>query len=518
MRRLDDVQVAIVGSGPIGLTLANLLGQAGISVALIERNAGTVTEPRAVSIDDESLRTLQAAGLIETVMASIVPGYGSHYLSPSGRCFARVEPTGTPYGYPRRNAFRQPVLEAQLRAGLDRFSHVRQLYATTLEGFSQTGAGVSLALRDAGGAALGLEAVYLVGCDGASSTVRGLLGATLGGTTFDERWLILDLENNDNTTRHTEVFCNPRRPCITLPGPDRTRRYEFKLLAGETDAQMLNDHVVADLLSTHGASPGHTLRRKVVYRFHARVADRWRQGRVFLAGDAAHLTPPFAGQGMNSGLRDATNLAWKLAFCLQPQTPAGLAEALLASYQQEREDHIWQMIRLALRMGRVMAPRSALDGALIRLLFDALRIWPPARDYVSQMRYKPKPGFNQGWLVADGRGRASLVGRMLPQPRVVTPRGDMLLDSWIGPGFALLARGRGAASRLAELRHPLWAQLGAVRVALDDGPSAQTRDAGFKAAMAPYLEGVLLVRPDRYVAACITLGDEDRIVAALTSG
>ncbi len=304
---------------------------------------------------------------------------------------------------------------------------------------------------------------YLVGCDGASSRVREQQGVHLEGTTFDERWLIVDLENNENTVKHTEVFCDKRRPCITLPGPDRTRRFEFKLVDGEKDEDLLAPAMVERLLRTHGADPKATLRRKVVYRFHARVAPRWSFGRVYLVGDAAHLTPPFAGQGMNSGIRDAHNLAWKLAAVPGGQTGPGL----LDSYEQERKDHIWQMIHLALRMGQVMSPSSWLRGFLTQAGFLALNVWPPARDYVAQMKYKPPPRFNEGFLVPDGKGRKSLVGRLLPQPPVRTTAGqDVLLDEALGSRFVLLLRSAQPAEDFARLRQPVWDKLGAARVAL----------------------------------------------------
>jgi 3-(3-hydroxy-phenyl)propionate hydroxylase len=350
--------VIIIGSGPIGLTLANLFGVYGVQTALIERNVTTVLEPRAVSIDDESLRTMQNAGIVEEVLTQVVAGYGSVYYGPDRVAFAKVEPTGRPYGYPRRNAFRQPILEQQLRCALNRFAHVHPYYGCTMAAFADDGARVTVSVTRPDGAVMTLTCDYLVGCDGAASGVRAALGVALSGTTFDERWLILDLENNHNATKHTEVYCDPKRPCITLPGPDNTRRYEFKLLNGETDADLLGSDMVARLLATHGADPAATLRRKVVYRFHARSAPAWRIGRVFLAGDAAHLTPPFAGQGMNSGLRDAQNLAWKLAAVLGGRLGPGLLE----SYQTERKDHLWQMILLALRMGRVMAVFQGHEG------------------------------------------------------------------------------------------------------------------------------------------------------------
>jgi 3-(3-hydroxy-phenyl)propionate hydroxylase len=498
------------------LTLANLLGLAGIDVVLIERNLATVKEPRAVSIDDESLRTMQAAGLIDEVLSEIVAGYGSHYFSPRGIRFAVVEPTGTPYGYPRRNAFRQVVLERQLRDGLARFPHVTTRFGWRCERFAQTADGVSLDIADPSGAAATLHCDYLVGCDGASSTIRDGLGIMLGGTTFSERWLIVDLENYTNKVRHTDVYCDGRRPCITLPGPNRTRRFEFKLHAHERDEDILAPASIAQLLASHDADPNATIIRKVVYRFHARVAPRWSAGRVFLAGDAAHLTPPFAGQGMNSGVRDAHNLAWKLAAVLRGVTGPGL----LDSYERERSGHVWQMIELAMRMGSIMSPTSYVKGFLTQTALLALKVWPPARDYVVQMKYKPKPRFSEGFMVPDGKSvRETLVGRLIPQPRVDVGAGEpVLLDQLLGNRFALLVRTSDPAAAFARLAHPIWQRLGAVRVGLVppgtplpsiDGVSIAAELAGSASAFAGYEDCALLLRPDHYVAAVIPLATPD---------
>jgi len=514
--------VVVIGSGPIGLTLANLLGTMGVGCLMVERNLTTVQEPRAVSIDDESLRTMQAAGVVDDVLRFVVPGYGSHYYSPGRICFAKVEPTGRPYGYPRRNAFRQPILEGQLKAALARFPRVEALYGWRMQEYGQDADRVTLSLAGPAGEAVTMTCDYLVGCDGAASRVREQQGVALEGTTFDERWLIIDLENNENTVKHTEVFCDRRRPCITLPGPDRTRRFEFKLLPGVADADLLDPAMVERLLRSHGADPAATIRRKVVYRFHARVAPRWSFGRVFLAGDAAHLTPPFAGQGMNSGIRDAHNLAWKLAAVLRGEAGAGL----LATYEQERCDHIWQMIGLALRMGRVMSPPSRLQGALTQAGFLALNVWPPARDYVAQMKYKPPPRFNEGFLVPDGRGRGSLVGRLLPQPMVRTADGrDVLLDEVLGNRFVLLVRSAAPAEAAARLRQPVWNRLDAVRVvlvpvgapilAVEGVTTAGETDGALDAALAGYTHCTLLLRPDHYVAAAIPLDSADTAARAV---
>ena len=514
--------VVVVGSGPIGLTLLNLLGTLGVPSLVVEKNLTTVQEPRAVSIDDESLRTMQAAGVVDEVIKFVVAGYGSHYYSPKRIRFAKVEPMGQPYGYPRRNAFRQPILEKQLKDALARFDHEDALYGWRLDHYEQDSERVTLHLTGPAGQPRQVTCDYLVGCDGAASRVREQQGVQLAGTTFDERWLILDLENNENTTKHTEVFCNKRRPCITLPGPERTRRFEFKLVEDETDEDLLDPAMVQRLLRTHGADPNATLRRKVVYRFHARVAPRWAFNRGFLAGDAAHLTPPFAGQGMNSGIRDAHNLAWKLAAVLGGRAGPGL----LDTYEQERKDHIWQMIHLALRMGRVMSPSSWLNGFLTQTGFLALNVWPPARDYVAQMKYKPPPRFNAGFLIPDGKGRRTLVGRLLPQPMVRRANGqEALLDEVLGNRFALLLRTVRPAESFARLRQPVWDALGVARVALvPAGTPAKATDGvevvteatdALDTALAFYPDHALLLRPDHYVAAAIPLGDADRASRAV---
>lgn len=502
--------VVIVGAGPTGLTLANLLGRHGTHFLLVERNASTVQEPRAVSIDDESLRTIQAAGLIEIVLRDVVAGYGSIYYTAQRIRFAKVQPTGTPYGYARRNAFRQPRLEAQLCAALGHVTGATVLFGWRLQSFRQTTSHVELRLVHADGGTKDVSCDYLVGCDGANSAVRATLGVELDGMTYSMRWLILDLENNENRTKHTEVFCSRRRPCITLPGPDGTRRYEFELFPNETDAEMLAPERVNALLRSHGADPRAVIRRKAVYRFHARVAQRWLVRRVLLAGDAAHLTPPFAGQGMNSGIRDAHNLAWKLAAVAARTAGAGL----LQTYEQERYPHVRQMIDLALRMGRVMSPPNRCSALLTQTGFLLLNLWPPGRDYMTQMKYKPSPRFSSGFMVPDGRSiRRTLVGRLLQQPKVVTVGGRLeLLDDTIGARFALLVRTSMPEAAFACLNQPIWDALGALRIALlprgaapltlEGGVTVAESDDSFSEGLGPCRTEVILLRPDRYVVAC----------------
>lgn len=527
--------VLIVGAGPTGLTLANLLGRYGVETILVEQHRTTVQEPRAVSIDDESLRTMQAAGLINEVAKDVIlGGYGYHYFTRHGRRFAAVLPTAADYGYPRRCPFQQPLFEATLRQGLARFPHVKALFGHKLLGFAQDDSGVTTEIEREDGSRCEIRADYLAACDGGSSPIRKLLGIPLVGSSFEERWVVLDIANRKDTIEHTHVYCSAERPAITLPGPHGTRRWEFRLRPDETDAEALKPESIRGMLQLYGGDTEAEIVRQIVYTFHARTAERWREGRVFLAGDAAHLTPPFAGQGMNSGVRDAHNLSWKLAAV----TSGRVAATLLETYAQERRPHAWSLIMMAVRMGQVMNPATRLRENLLVNAIRMANLVPAVRDYFMQMKFKPKPRFEAGFLVPNGEApKTNLVGRMLPQPRVVTvdpqsPAGsgdtEELLDEVTGPGFALLAYGSDAATALMAVEHPVWRRLDVRRVALlpPDAklPSpippgiAVARDrAGRFAKMFPAGQTrLLLLRPDRYVAAAFAPEQADQAVAALS--
>lgn len=524
--RAMETDIVIIGAGPTGLTLANLLGGMGISVTLIERNLTTVQEPRAVSIDDESMRTMQAIGLDEAVEKIVARGYGSRYLSPEGKQFLVVEPTSRDYGFDKRNAFQQPELEALLRQGLSRFPNVVQLFGWEMVAFSQGDGSVAVEIRHETAGQRTVRGRYMVACDGGRSPTRQKLGIQLVGSTFTERWLIVDLVRTENRFRHTQVHCDPARPCISLPGPDNIRRYEFMLHAGEDEKAATDENFVRSLLERVGPDRDCEFRRVRVYTFHARLAERWREGHIFLAGDAAHLTPPFAGQGMNSGLRDAHNLGWKLAEAVRGK----VSDRFLDSYEVERRPHAWEMIALALRMGQVMMPENAAKAFLTRTAFRALGFYPPARDYFAQMRYKPKPRFRQGLLWPDGKAeKETMVGRLVPQPIVEdTKRSRVLLDRILPDRPVVLvfdefpdrvlpadavraldAAGACVAGLTPEWMNPLD---GAFPVYRDVGRLFSTPQ------MRAYLGHAILLRRDRYVAAAVPVarhGDLTALISAL---
>ncbi len=519
--------ITIVGAGPAGLLMANLLGaMGGIKTVLIERNTTSVTAPRAVSIDDESMRVLQAAGLDEEVGAITTKGYGSIYRGPTGCAFAEVKPFAKEFGFDKRNAFDQPEYEGLLREKVARFEDVTARYNTEMLSFEQDKDGVSVIVQSGEDDPYEIRSKYLVACDGAKSTIRKTLGIKLVGSSFKEPWLIIDLFTTRNRGFHTEVFCDPARPGITLPGPGGIRRYEFMLHPGEDQEEAIRPDNVRRLLAAVGPDADEEVRRAQVYTFHARIAETWRKDRVFLAGDAAHLTPPFAGQGMNSGVRDVHNLSWKLAEALG--AAPGSAEQLLQSYQTERKPHAWSLIELALRMGQVMMPASRLQGALTRSAFRLLRLYPPARDYFAQMKYKPKPRFEEGLIWPDGSSRkTSIVGQMFPQPIVeMTDRGYRLLDTVLPDQPVLLVYAKAPDLVVSSDVLRKFRDVGAAVIGItpEDVKPAHAefvivRDQSRFLSAHPhraYIEHGLVLRRDRYVAAAEPVEKLERLLPVVS--
>lgn len=515
---MNAYPVAIVGAGPTGLVLANLLACQGIRVLLLERGVSTVDEARAVTIDDESLRTIQATGLIGPVLAHVVQGYGVHYYSWRNRLFARIEPTSTEYGYAKRNAFRQQVLLRDLLAGLGRFPQVDVRFEHSLQSFEERGDHVCLQVDTPQGRCE-FRCDWLVACDGGRSPVREQLGYVLQGSSYDEKWLIADLLGRSSPFRHTRTYCDPVRPAIRLPGPQGTVRYEFMLHPGEDAEAVLEERGLRDWIRQRDAADAELpIARKVVYAFHARVADHWRAGRVFLAGDAAHLTPPFAGQGMNSGIRDAANLAWKLAAVVRGELPA----ALLDTYEAERKPHAWSLIRMALRIGRFMQPRHVWSAALSQGALKLLSVLlPPVRDYVLHLRFKPQPRFFDGFFCASGGASAARVppGQLLPQPRVELASGErVLLDEVLGAGFAELqlahAPGADAPNAIASKRVVLLRRcddfLPGLAAAHPGAVLVRDVDGTLEAVLTSASAQAVALRPDRYVLAYLPQGAHAR--------
>ncbi len=514
--------VIIVGAGPTGLMLGNLLGMAGIETLILERNAGLSDCPKAIALDDEGLRVCQAVGLGEAVSENLLLDIDAHYVS-AGRLFVKVAPTSKRNGYPLISTFHQPEFEAILLDGLERFACVKVWFEHALETFEQTDQGVLARVRTPEGAQIEIACAYLAACDGAKSGVRRALDIPMLGTTFAQKWLVVDCVHDEDPAMVATFFCNPGRPAVTVPAPHKGRRWEFMVLPGEREEELLRTENVQALIQQNGGPDGPDIIRQAIYTFHAVLAKTFSQGRVFLLGDAAHLMPPFGGQGMNCGLRDAHNLGWKVAMVLRGQA----SPALLETYHVERHAHTAQMIWLSNFLGSIVMP-TARPAALMRdMIFHGIQTVPAIREFLTEGRLKPPPRYKKGFMLPrGGRQNKVMAGLMLPQPEVITSRGErVMLDEVLGPGFALLRFYDDPAKAFAPLKAGFWKRLGARFVCVRPGGQApgESEDcvvvSDSQQEIGRFLRNdrdlFVIVRPDRYIFGVLQSGEADRLAGRL---
>jgi 3-(3-hydroxy-phenyl)propionate hydroxylase len=456
-------------------------------VLIVDKNPAPLNLPRAISIDDEGCRTIAACGLAEPLRHILRPGTGSRYVDEAGRIVGEVGPGPVEYGWPRRNNFHQPELERVLRDGLARFDHVVLVDGAEMSGFVQDADGVTAMVSGKT-----VRASLMIAAEGARSQTRDALGIQMPGEAYPQDWIVMDLHRDDDQETVSKFFCDPARPWVSIPTTFGGRRYEFMLLPGETAEEMLKFEILQALLAPIRPLAAEDIMRAVVYRFEARIAERWGEGRVWLAGDAAHLTPPFAGQGMNSGIRDAHNLAWKAVLVAEGADPA-----ILESYQAERLAPAKAMVQLAVAMGEVVMPVGQGKALFRDALMLGLERFPETRDFIIGMRFKPKPRYAQGLFFGMGapdEPPASLIGAMLPNPKLA----DSWLDDQLGPGFALIAQTAECRAWLESADLSEW-PVSIQAVFLPD--DAWTTDPETYRPLRAHRDALMLVRPDKYVMA-----------------
>lgn len=509
-----STDVAIVGAGPVGLMIANYLGQCGVNVTLVEKLDSLIDYPRAIGLDDESLRTFQAVGLAENVLPHTTPWHAMRFMTPKGRCFADIQPKTDEFGWSRRNAFIQPLADRVLFEGLARFDNVKVLFGRELEGFEQSESGVQLTLKSADGRRECLKAQYLIGCDGGNSLVRRSLNISFEGKTAPNQWIVVDIANDPLSTPHVYLCCDPVRPYVSAALPHGVRRFEFMVMPGETEAELSKPENMRKLLAKVLPDPDRIeLIRSRVYTHNARLAGRFREGRVLLAGDAAHIMPVWQGQGYNSGMRDASNLAWKLSRVVK-----GLAnDSLLDSYELERRDHAKAMIDLSVMAGHVLAPPKRWQGTLRDGVSWLLNYVPPIKRYFVEMRFKPMPQYTRGALIVPSE-KGSPVGKMFIQPQVLTDAGATVrLDEVIGENFAIIAWGCDPTWGLSAAQIAHWKAMGTRFIqVLPDVQLRAPSDAGHEVIRVGDSSGrlrewfargsssIALLRPDRFLAGLAT--------------
>jgi 3-(3-hydroxy-phenyl)propionate hydroxylase len=432
-----DTEVVVVGLGPVGAVLATLLGRLGRQVVVVERDVEPYPLPRAVAADDEVLRVLTGLPGQEGLLDDVNGVQRAAFVDGERRVLAEMAFGETPLGMPGLAFFSQPRLERALRRTLAELPTVTLLAGRTVTDLRPTPTGVTVEL--AGGDEV--TGRYVVGCDGAASRVREVLGIPYVGRTASAPWLVVDVAVNEplRSLPYFSYVCDPHRPSVSMPLPGG-HRWEWMVLPGEDPEQLATPESVRGLLAADVDPDSVRVIRRAVYVFHARMADVWRQGRVLLAGDAAHSMPPFAGQGFGAGVRDAANLAWRLDEVLTGRA----AEALLDGYERERRPHVRAMTRLALLAGRVLQSTSSSGAIAARGLLLALDGIPGLRSAFRAGRARPAPHIPRAGLPPNAR--ISGAGTVLPNVRVRTLDGHIRrLDNLLGEGWGLLARGRDPA-------------------------------------------------------------------------
>lgn len=506
---MKHVPVVIVGAGPTGASAAIMLGQRGVETLVLERWPEVYPLPRAVHFDDEVYRIFASMGLESEVEAISRPAPGMRLTDSRQRVLAEFwrDPARQVHGYPQANMFDQPELETVLREAITKYECVQLHGGVEVIEIAQLGGDrVRVRYRDPETKVEHeVQADVVLGCDGANSLTRDVVGARMEDFHFDQQWLVVDVETAVALDVYDGVqqVCDNGRAATFMPVTPGRYRWEFRLKPDERPEDF--DHAkVLELTRpwlTEGDLDSLTFLRQTCYTFRGLVADRWRNGRVFLLGDAAHQTPPFIGQGMCAGIRDAANLVWKLALVLN-----GHAEdRLLDTYEAERRPYARRVVQLAIGVGAMMTggperlthPRNA----LIRLLTGLLG----AEDkFVSTLW----PTLRRGGLVHDAGRRRKRTGEVFGQPSI----GGARLDDLTGHGWAMLYRGHDRVSAFDQDTRNFFDRLDTSVVRID----AQDTDG---MALLDHLRAdAVLLRPDHIVAAAGTTPDlrvwQRRLVAA----
>ncbi len=501
----EDFDVAIVGLGPVGAFTGLLLAEAGLRVAIFERSLEPVVLPRAVGLDGESVRAFQRIGLGDTVAAILqAPREKDRVCFTDSKrriLFGLEIPEHGANGWRDIAFFDQPELEALLRDHVVQHERIEIFLGREVTGLEQTDAGVRLQATDPVAGATTTRAAYAIGCDGASSFVRRAVGIEWLSLGYDQDWLVVDITQGPDAELPLETMqvCDPERLTTYVCVKDPNRRWEFQLLEGETREEMLRPERIEALLRPWLPPEHYEIRRAAVYQFHAATASRWQQGRVFLAGDAAHQTPPFLGQGLNAGFRDAVNLGWKI-----PLVQSGTcAFDLLETYAAERDAHARDLVEGAVAVGKLMETLAAREAgrpdphvADPRSGYGAGRRMPPLRD---------------GVLVDEQTGADRPVGNLLGQPSVRGLDGsECRFDDLLGSGFAVVGRKR-SDLRLGREGEAILERLDGRALGLEDLTIVRgEHDPLFDTHPA------LVLRPDRYIFGVVDADwNLDRLLAEL---
>jgi 3-(3-hydroxy-phenyl)propionate hydroxylase len=433
----DPIPVAIVGAGPVGVTAATLLGQYGVDCLVLDRWDGVYPQPRAVHLDDEVYRVLVRLGIADHFAAVSRPTRGLQLIDRNHRVFAMFDRAGDHgrHGHPRANMFDQPELEHLMRTNLKDQTTVSLRGNVEVTDVAQDGQGrVRVDFTDRlTGEHESVLATYVLGCDGANSVVRTAIGSMMEDLKFEQRWLVIDVASMVALDQWEGVHqvCDPGRAATYMRIGNTRYRWEFRLLPGETAADFESIEALQPLIGPWAEGiPSDQLElvRVAEYNFRAQLADRWRDRNVFLLGDAAHLTPPFIGQGLCAGVRDSMNVSWKIAGVLSGDLP----ESVLDTYEVERKPHARALIRLAKLIGVSMTQGGRAGDLLRRAIAPRLHWIPGLRD---RLLDSETPPLRRSALVDRRRLRKSLNGRLCPNALLAD---DVRYDDVTRGGFVFV--------------------------------------------------------------------------------
>ena len=502
-----DADVAIVGYGPSGLAAALCLGHYGIRTIAFERDREIYPRARAVTVSDWTMRCFQSLGLDEVLARTMDPTVALRWVTYDGQQITRLDFPPSRIGrHPTSYAIYQPAMEQVLRqAGERHADHVDVRYGVEVTDLAQDAEGVEVSTRDlASGATRQVRARYVLACDGGASTTRERLGIKLIGETREVKWVVIDAKvKRWWPERHILTFWSDKqRPVVDIALAQGNHRWEFPLEPHESEADFATHEQLWKLLNSLGVTPDDVqIHQHAFYKHHIRHAERWRAGRVFLLGDAGHLMPPWAGAGMQSGIRDAFNITWKLREVLRGTLP----ETLLDSYQAEREPNVAFYTGVAVQLGRIIQQQLSEE--------EMAAMAPKPGEPPLEPPLLWNPWYEAGWLRGSPTPE-SAVGKMIPQPRVGDARGRLCwLDDQLGDGFALLGDGVDPRSLLSAAEQAGWGALGA-RYLRVIAPEQQGKgaddivdlDGALLAWMRRYGAKAVAVRPDRFVAAADASG------------
>jgi 3-(3-hydroxy-phenyl)propionate hydroxylase len=494
-----DYDVAIIGYGPTGVIAANYLGKFGIKTVVVERDRDVYSRARAVTVDGTTMRTFQALGLADEAKADMNITTALRWKTYDGFEFLRMAARPNDWGHAGSYMIFQPQLEMTLRRGVERYkSSVNVRFGEEFASLTQDASGVTVNTSMAS-----YRVRFVIAADGGSSAVRRQLGIAMNGETSERVWIVVDAKVKKSWPERELLtfWSDPIRPAVDIPLAMGFHRWELPLGPREHKEDFGSSEAIWKLIKPMGVTEENVTDFTYAFYSHVRMASNWRVNRVLLAGDAAHLMPPWAGQGMQSGMRDSANLAWKLRAILEH----GVSESILDTYQPERQPHVAKVTQSSITMGKLVEAKGGVSRTVRNRMLSVVSRTPTLRaKFAATLRVGPE--ISAGFL-SDRITEMSPIGKMIPQPFVRSASGArVLLDDALGTEFVVLGMNVDPTTVLSREQKLGWDQFGAryeiIRThSIPGTDSLVDVDGELKAWFDAHGSTVVVVRPDRFVAA-----------------